>query len=617
MARIQTDLRRALTLSILLPFLLMVLLSGIFLVQVRQLLILSGWLDHSLQVIATAEKINRQMIGMETAMRGYIITSSKDRLEPYDVSGEVVLPQLSALQLEVQDEPMQVARVALIEKQYRHWKVEADRYILLKSRGEDVANLVRQRTAQSQLDLARQTFDEFIVEAEKLRIHRRNTVEATARRTIYGIVVLGVLWGLLIAFGSRKQVITLSDTYERAIRNEARSRQELEQSHAELETRVRDRTKELQHQQQFLSAVLENIEAGIVACDQNGRLTLFNRASREFHGMDKSPLAPSEWSSTYDLFAADGTTKLKTEDIPLYRALQGNRFRGYEMVIAPKNGPKRVLLTAGQPLLGESGERLGAVVAMHDITPLKESEDRQGTLLKQQAESNVALEAANRELEAFCYSVSHDLRAPLRGIDGFSQALLDDYGSRLDDMGRKYLGFVRDGVQRMGTLIDDLLNLSRLSRVELRGEAVSMHLLAQDIIDQLKSQDPKRIVEFKNIAENLGVVRADPGLIGALLQNLLSNAWKFTAKRPLAAIEFGVENEVSGPVYYIRDNGAGFDMAFENKLFGAFQRLHSTQEFSGTGVGLATVRRIAHRHGGRTWAQGKVDEGATFFFTLG
>jgi len=224
------------------------------------------------------------------------------------------------------------------------------------------------------------------------------------------------------------------------------------------------------------------------------------------------------------------------------------------------------------------------------------------------------LAALNRELEAFAYSVSHDLRAPLRGIDGFSQALLEDYADKLDAEGQDYLRRVQAGSQRMGQLIDGLLKLFRVTRGEMRREAVDLSSLAQAVAAELQQREPERRVEFV-IAEGL-VAEGDAPLLRVVLENLLGNAWKFTAKYPRARIEFGVTQRRGERAYFVRDDGVGFDMAYADKLFGAFQRLHSTAEFDGTGIGLATVQRIIHRHGGRVWAEGMEGQGATFYFAL-
>jgi light-regulated signal transduction histidine kinase (bacteriophytochrome) len=230
-------------------------------------------------------------------------------------------------------------------------------------------------------------------------------------------------------------------------------------------------------------------------------------------------------------------------------------------------------------------------------------------------------EAANRELESFSYSVAHDLRAPLRSIDGFSLALLEDCEALLDETGRKYLHDIRASAQHMAQLIDDLLGLSRVSRADFDRTPVDLSAIARAILDRLQATDRGRKVTF-TIAEHV-VAIGDARLLRAALENLLGNAWKFTSNQPLAHIEFGARaperpnDRATGPlVYFVRDNGAGFDMAYADKLFGVFQRLHSTKEFEGTGIGLATVQRIIHRHGGRIRAEGEVGRGAVFYFTL-
>lgn len=223
-------------------------------------------------------------------------------------------------------------------------------------------------------------------------------------------------------------------------------------------------------------------------------------------------------------------------------------------------------------------------------------------------------EGLNKELESFSYSVSHDLRAPLRSIDGFSQILLEDYGDQLDSDGKDALRRVRGAATGMSELIDALLALSRVSRVELRAERVDLSALAATIAVELRQSQPDRQAEFV-IARDL-VVEGDRTLLRAALGNLLGNGWKYTQPRATARIEFGCLDRENETVYFVRDNGVGFDMTYVAKLFGAFQRFHRQTEFGGTGIGLATVQRIIHRHGGRAWAEGEVDQGATFYFTL-
>ncbi len=239
-----------------------------------------------------------------------------------------------------------------------------------------------------------------------------------------------------------------------------------------------------------------------------------------------------------------------------------------------------------------------------------ELQERNDALRRNAAE----LLAANTELDAFAYSVSHDLRAPLRSIDGFSQILLEDYSGTLDAAGRESLQRVRAASQRMGTLIDDLLKLARVTRIEIRTEDVDLSGMAGEIAAELQRATPERRVEFA-IAPGLSA-RGDARLLRVALDNLLRNSWKYTAKQAQPRIEFASIAANGERAFMVRDNGAGFDMQYADKLFGVFQRLHSPAEFEGTGVGLATVRRIITRHGGRIWAEGVVDRGATFYFTL-
>uniref|UniRef100_A0A7C4PLN6 histidine kinase n=1 Tax=Anaerolinea thermolimosa TaxID=229919 RepID=A0A7C4PLN6_9CHLR len=230
-------------------------------------------------------------------------------------------------------------------------------------------------------------------------------------------------------------------------------------------------------------------------------------------------------------------------------------------------------------------------------------------------ERTAQYEAANRELESFAYSVSHDLRAPLRAMDGFSGALLEEYQEQLDDQARHYLRRIREASQRMGQLIEDLLNLSRVTRREMNRRPVDLSQMAREIAAELHSQYPTRRVECEVMPDLM--VEADPNLMKIALENLLSNAFKFTARREEARIAVGVVEKDGEKVYYVRDNGIGFDMTYAGKLFTPFQRLHSLQDFPGTGVGLATVQRIIRRHGGRIWPEAEPGVGATFYFTLG
>jgi PAS domain S-box-containing protein len=311
-----------------------------------------------------------------------------------------------------------------------------------------------------------------------------------------------------------------------------------------------------------------------------------------------------------------------SEDLEDHHQKMANRRNGvaenYERRLLRKSGETVWTQISATPVFDQARSFEGSFGMVTDTTTRKlaveEIRRLNLELEKRVAQRTAQLEAANSELEAFSYSVSHDLRAPLRGIDGFSQLLLEQYHDRLDDNGREYLERVRAGAQRMAQLIDDMLNLSRVSRGDMTIQHVDLSNLAQKVAEDLKAGNPKRDVDFKiqRDVEAMG----DGRLLRIVLENLLSNAWKYTSKHPQAHIEFGARWQAGEYAFFVRDDGAGFDMQYADKLFGAFQRLHSSKDFPGTGVGLATVHRIINRHGGRVWAEGIEGQGATFYFTI-
>lgn len=380
-----------------------------------------------------------------------------------------------------------------------------------------------------------------------------------------------------------------------AIRDVSHARQ-AEQALRDRETRFR--------------ALLEAAPDAIVIADTRGRIELVNAQTEEIFGYTRDRLigqpieilVPDRFRDRHvghrEHYLAEPRVRSMGEGLEL----RGRRADGSEFPVAISLSPV------------ETPNGALVIAAIRDVTERDRIEREIQGLNQRLTRDNAELAAVNRELEAFSYSVSHDLRAPLRAIDGFSQALLEDCGDGLDATGRDYLDRVRRSAQRMGLLIDDLIKLSRVTRADTHMQEVDLSALAGRIAQDLKENEPARLADF-SIQPGL-VANGDARLLQIVLENLLGNAWKFTGGRTPARIEFGRHRQDGEEVFFVRDNGAGFDMAYVDKLFRAFQRLHDATEFAGTGIGLATVQRVIHKHGGRIWATGEVDRGATFYFKV-
>ena len=385
----------------------------------------------------------------------------------------------------------------------------------------------------------------------------------------------------------------------------------LTQMNQELETRVAQRTAELQHKETILEESQRVARLGswelivatgevfwtpelfhIFGYDPGQPALSYTQQSRNF--------APEEWQRLTHL---------------VDRAINHGEPYEADLQIIREDGSLGYIFAKGQPTLDEEGQVQRLVGIGMDISDRKLAE-------AQILQTSQQLAATNKELETFAYSVSHDLRAPLRAIDGFSKALIEDYGDKFDEEAKDYFSRIDRAIGRMENLIDSLLGLSRVSRTEIQRHRVNLTRIVEEITTELRASQPDREVNF--VITPGAIAYADSNLIRIALENLLQNAWKFTSHHPTARIEFGITQiqEVQAPqapreiIYFIRDDGAGFDIAFSTMLFGVFQRLHNTNEFPGTGIGLATVQRVINRHGGRIWAEGAVEAGATLYFTL-
>ena len=371
------------------------------------------------------------------------------------------------------------------------------------------------------------------------------------------------------------------------------------------------RITELRENTDFLSTLLRStVGYAIVVADFDGNIIAYSEGAHRVFGYAAEDVVGQRNIETF--FPQDFVQAGELQRLVNALLEEGCiSFEGEKVRQSGERFPAHILFTQTKD---NDGKLVGFVEIVEDFTERKKAEEALARQAEELERSNTELAALNEEQKAFSYSVSHDLRAPLRVIDGFSQALLEDYGDSLDDQGKAYLGRVRAASQRMGELIDDLLTLSRVTRGDLCRETLDMGSLARRIAGELEEAQPERRVDFA-IAEGL-TAEGDERLLRIVLENLLGNAWKFTSKHPQARIEFGATEQNGTRVFFVRDDGAGFDMSYAGKLFGPFQRLHAIDEFPGTGIGLATVQRIIHRHGGRVWAEGEVERGATIYFTL-
>ena len=536
--------------------------------------------NHTREILAKLAQISTGLGEVESAARSFAISGKQSHLDPFYTAAKTVPEQVDELKVLLRGDRGALEALALIEPVIgQHLKamkemVDLGKKNLFRGAGQrrltDEGNTLMEEIRRSL------TFLEKTKHAELLE--QQNTVAVLAERVrLAGVGASTLAAVLVIAFGLWGLV---------ALGGRAKAQAKLDRLLGSMPDAL----------------VIVNAEGKIVGCNpQAGRL--FGYSQRELQGESMALLVPERVRQAqrqyYSGFFGEREGRAPETNLEL---------RGLH-----KDGREFPIEISTKPLVAEKG--LLVTSAIRDITERKQVEKHISDLNKELQDRAAELEAENKELEAFSYSVSHDLRSPLQNIDSFSQILLDEHANGMDAEGRDYAQRLRASCQHMEEIIEAMLALSNMSRHELVLEQVDLTRVAKSVAAELKQKDPDRPVDWA-IAEGL-TVEGDERLLRVVFENLLGNAWKFTAKRPRARIEFGALPQCNGArTYFVRDNGAGFDMARAGQLFAPFKRLHDQSQFRGTGVGLATVQRVIRRHRGKIWAEGVVDQGATFCFTL-
>jgi len=606
----------------------------------------ADWVSHTHAVMETLEVTTKHVIEAETSGRTFALIGQVPLLTHYQTARGAIAQDEKALRHLTADNPNQQRRLDALELEIRAALEFAERIVAKRRLTHAVAGGDEILETERLMVAVRAKTQE--MHAEEMRLLSQRTQRTIAgRRLTNFIMFVGVLAGtgfLMVALFAVNREVDVS----------ARARAQISTLNAALEQRVEERTAALQAeiterkqaeerlarqalglsqlaeelalsreaqeaQTLMLQSVLDSMAEGLVAADEQGKILIWNRAAERIVGYGPADLPTEEWSEHYGNYLPDGVTPMPTEQLPLVRAIRGEASSTEIFLRNPRVAEGSWIEASGSPLKDKGGVVRGGVVAFRDITRSR-ADEREIRKLNDELEHRVGertaqLEAANKELEAFSYSVSHDLRAPLRHISGFSQLLMEEFGSTLDRSAQQYLERIQAGAQKMGVLVDELLNLARVGRHALRLQPTQLNAMVAEVIAILQPEREGRQVQW--MIADLPVVECDPVLVKQVFQNLLANALKFTRPRARAVIEVSHKEENGQPVFMVRDNGVGFSMKYVDKLFGVFQRLHRAEEFEGTGIGLATVQRIVRKHGGQAWAEGELDKGAAFYFTLG
>lgn len=538
------------------------------------------WVAHTHLVLENLDAMLADLSDGESNQRAFIITGDEAYLSPHASASERLQRDIDEVRELTADNSRQQHSLDEFEPLVETRLAQLQEGIALRQKQGLAAtiSIVREGRGKQTMDQLRVLTAGMKEEEQQLLRQRLETADLSARRT-KALIVVGNVVALLLLFTAALVIF-------REMGRRHKAEEELRQS-----------------EERFRLLVSGVKDYAILMLDPDGRVVSWNAGAERIKGYCSDEISGKHFSVFYP---AEDVERGKPE-LELKVAAEQGRIEDEGWRVR-KDGSRFWANVVIAALRDDRGRLRGFGKVTRDMTDRRRAEENMET-------RNAQLEAANNELQTFSYSVSHDLRAPLRAIDGFSLALLEDYENKLDAEGKTHLQRIRAAAGRMAELIDAMLNLARVSRAGMVRENVDLSPLAEEIAAELLASQPQR--EARIVISPKLPVRGDRLLLRVVLENLLSNAWKFTSEQPTTRIELGAKRDGSETIHFVRDNGAGFDMQHADKLFGVFQRLHRESEFPGTGVGLATAQRIIHRHGGRIWAEAAPGAGATFFFVLG
>jgi PAS domain S-box-containing protein len=553
--------------------------------SLRRVVVAADWVEHTLIVEKELGALLASILDAGSEYREFVHTGSDASLALIRTANAASIAHVNRIELLTRDNPLQQRRIVDLRRTVEARIAFGEEVIASGARGLETASaLLNTGESTRRLRAVRFVLDAMTVEEERLLSQRNQLAISNANTankialSLCLVVLLTIVVGYVVIRNNNRYMIAAATSVREA---EVLAAQLAERRHSE-ETALRLATIVTTSNDAIIGKSLD----GIVTSWNAGAERLFGYQAVEMIGKSIAVLIPPGRDSE--------------ESTILEHLRKGEPLEQFETVRRRKDGRDIDVSVTLSPIKSSSGAILGASKVARDISQRKRAEQ--------------ALLAANLELESFSYSVAHDLRAPLRGMNGFAQILLEDYKGKLDAEGQECLHEIHSNALRMAALIDALLSLARVTRSDLKAEWTNLSDLATAAASQLAAADGQHRVDL--VVEEGLFAFVDPHLCRNLFDNLLGNAWKFSSKTVSPRIEFGATDKDGSRAFFVRDNGAGFDMAYASKLFAPFQRLHTVSEFPGTGIGLATVQRIVHRHGGRIWAEGSVDAGATFRFTL-